>query len=801
MKRPVLVLLMAATIGALYGWTGSASLAFLMPLFLVPLFLRGEAKKLGIAFSVVLLLTVWQAREQKAPSVTESRIGHRWEMHLVVIGIKNETEFTKPYLAAMLDGIAIGETVLIQLPKESEELRIGQIIKATGESRRADRTQNDGLFSYGDYLKRNGIEGLVRINGKVDDLGFAESFLLTLRRRTLENIEEGFRALFSQREADLMTTVLTARSLLEADSEESFRALGITHLLSVSGLHAGILFGLTLTVGRLFLHKRTTRLVALCLLSLYSWLIGFPISVVRALIMAFVLVMARNLRKPYDPLTALFFAATLILVLYPGSVIDAGFHLSVAGVWSVIWLGSVIAKRYPQQGIVQKMTQQVFAIQMGILPMILLHFGTYPLLGILANFFLVPLFGMMVSLSIPVLLLYFILPGTALTLSFLPKAFIGVFFYLAEGFSKIPVPILSYQGFNLTHVIGYYLLLYMILRPGILFALPENLRRGTLITVAVALMVAIYSGRWSPPSVLMIDVGQGEAILIKDGFHRFLIDTGGEIREEMTDSFEAIVKPVLLREGVHVLDGIFVSHFDADHTENLPSVIQHFPTRALLLPEGLKESAEGKQAFKYGVPVIWLSAGDGIRLADNRYIDILYAAERKAPNDSLVMRYQVNKSAALFTGDLEKESEKMLLGSSLQSDIIKIGHHGSRTSTSKEFLYSVKPKSALISAGYGNPFGHPHPEVLQLLSEENIEIWRTDQQGNLRIRFTGEEYQVQGYPTESISAGAVALSMTGLMPIAMWVRREGRRTADAAYGLSEKIGASGRFGSVHTLRQ
>lgn len=801
MKRPVIILLSAAAIGALFGWTSEASLVFLIPFFLITLIANGEKKTLALLGSVVLLLTVLHARQLKEPSRTEMSLGTTSEMTAVITAQKNPTSYTKPYIATLWDGPLAGDTVLLQTQASQTDLRVGQAIRGTGEVRRADRTQNDGLFSYGDYVKRNGWDGIVHMRDGYTDLGLAPDLTLTLRRTFLEGIDRALNELFDQPSAQLMLTVLTARSSMEQETKDEFRALGITHLLAVSGLHAGILFGLTVGVGGLWLHKRNARIVALILLCIYAWIIGFPISVVRALIMAFVLVMARSLQKPYDALTALFFAVMLILVLFPGSVVDAGFHLSVMGVWSVIWVARVIAKRYPAKSFLGALLQQAAAIHIGILPLILYHFGESPVIGILANLILVPVFGLAVSAVIPVLLLYFVLPQAALAIAWIPAALIDAFLLLTGALSAVPAPAIRTGGFGVAHVLWSYLLLYIALRPQLLTALPYHLRRGSVIAACGALIAAPLLAASHPTTVLFIDVGQGDAILLKDGGYSFMIDTGGEGREGMSDSFASIVQPSLAREGVRHLDGVFISHFDADHSENLHALIESVPTDVIMIPAGLAETDDARALLNGNVPVIALKSGDRLPLPGGHAIDVLYAAERREPNDSLVLRYQVGGTSFLFTGDLEENAERQILDRSLQSDIIKVGHHGSATSTSPAFLDAVQPKTAIISAGYGNTFGHPHIEVLERLTDRGIEPYRTDSLGNLRVEITQEGYRITGYPSMRRDPVVLMVSMIGWIPIAGWVIREGRRTKSAAYRLSEKTVATGDIGTIYTLWQ
>lgn len=789
MKRPVILAMGAAAFGALFGWATSMPIWYLIPLLLATLLLTGENKKRGLFACVILVVTVLHARELQIPTLADAQIGENVPATFVVTAYRSDTAYSKRYLASVVEGPLQGERVLLQTTHDTKDFAIGEIVRAQAEVLRPDRTQNDELFSYRDYLKRNGIDGLVRIKGKISTIGYADNFSLAARRDFFEKTDDALHTLFTEEQMQLMTTILTARSQISDEREATFRNIGVTHMLAVSGLHAGILFGLSIAVFTIGLKRPTARLIALLLLFAYAWVIGFPISVVRALIMAFVLTLARNLRAPYDPLTALFFAVTLVLMLFPGSITDAGFHLSAIGVWAVLWVRPVLMKQYPARGELAKVCQAGIAIQLGILPVLLYHFHTAPLAALLANLILIPVFSMMVTAAIPVLLLYFVMPPVASALAFIPRAMVDAFLLLTEAIEQLSLPIFQSYSVGIMDVLWIYLLLYLSLRPQLLHKMPRTLLRGLMATAVLSLAANGVLSSFQPPEVLILDVGQGDAALIKERGRHVLIDTGGEVRPESPDTYTGVVRPSLAREAVHGLTGIFVSHFDNDHIENLEAVLKNTPTQAVFAPRGLQstDGAQGLEAIckAANTPLYWLSTGDRIRLTDASAIEVLYAAEDKAANDSFVLRYRTGAVAILFPGDLEEGSEKRILDRDLQADILKVGHHGSATSTSQEFLDAVGPRTAIISAGFANSYGHPHPDVMKRLEHAQADVFRTDHSGNIRIKITNHGSRIHTYPTSKPDL-FTALSFLGMIPIGLWVKKEGRRSHYVAYRLSKK---------------
>lgn len=770
MKRPVLLVLTGAAAGAFLGWVTELPLLFFVPCMLCFFLLPQKSKKYALIFLLAFTLAFLQANRQKqTPWQEKERSRQSATLRITEVGRK--TDYTQNYGAVMVTE-DYKEAVQLQTSADAKPLFIGDIIRTGGSFRRPDRTQNDGLFSYGDYLLRHGKKGLFRADS-IENIGVSDALQDRVRRDFYEKLHTAADALFPPRTASVLTSVLGGSSTLSPEEEEAYRDLGVSHLFAVSGLHIGLLFGLLLGVLGPLTGKYAARILALLLVAFYIYLIGFPVSAVRAFIMALVLVLARSLRASYDPLTALFFAASVILLLFPGSVVDAGFHLSFAGVWSVVWVRKVFLQKMGRE---HSLLLSSLAIQMGILPALLLHFWRAPLAGLLANLLLIPLFSFFVGAGAFAIGLYFVFVPLTSLLAGVAQTAGTAFFTLSDSIGSLTIPVLQFFWVGPVTVAWIYLLFYLYLRPQTLDRMPYAWKKAVFCSVLSTFLVAMLLAQ-KKESILFIDIGQGDAALIQTGTRAYLIDTGGEIRDDQPDSLERILLPSLAREGVRVINGVFVSHFDADHIENLRGLAQKVPIQAVYIPDGLRTDPAFLEwhAFfsEQKIPCYALKTGQKFALSADSRIEVLHDARFHETNDSLVLRYNKGNTGVLFPGDLEASGEQKLQGD-LSAEILKAGHHGSASSTSEGFLAKVNPERVLITAGYNNPYGHPHPDVLKQLKAKKIPTHRTDQSGNIRIRFFSNGYQIQSYPTGT-PAGCILLSCGGFLPLALWTKDFSRR--------------------------
>lgn len=263
-------------------------------------------------------------------------------------------------------------------------------------------------------------------------------------------------------------------------------------------------------------------------------------------------------------------------------------------------------------------------------------------------------------------------------------------------------------------------------------------------------------------SIDFIDVGQGDSILLRTKEGNYLIDTGGNIFGDF-DVGERILLPYLEKEGIFKLEGVFISHFDADHCKSLPYLIDNIIIENIYFGYEREDNIYYQQirqkAFEKDIPVKLLKRGDKLTLDGNTNIvvigpdDVMMSSLNISDNDlSLVLLLNYYNTNILFTGDIEGLGEKNVqYNINTDIDFLKVPHHGSNTSSKDEFLNVLNPNFGFISVGRNNNFGHPHEEVIRRYKDKNIQIYRTDEQGLINLRLNKDEYKITPFIKEKWS--------------------------------------------------
>lgn len=269
-----------------------------------------------------------------------------------------------------------------------------------------------------------------------------------------------------------------------------------------------------------------------------------------------------------------------------------------------------------------------------------------------------------------------------------------------------------------------------------------------IIVILLNFVIPISSSKRKYPEINFIDVGQGDSTLIRVNNKNILIDGGGSMETENFDVGEKTLFPYLLDRGIYALDYVMVSHFDADHSQGLEYVMKNMKVKNAVISSLGQESKEYTTflnlAKRQQTNLIYVRKGDVIKIGDC-IIEILYPdneeiVENRKNNNAIVSKITWKEYSILFTGDIEEKAEKKILNmyenklEKLESTIIKVGHHGSKTSSTEAFIQAVKPKIALIGVGKNNKFGHPNENVLERLKNIGCKIYRTDIQGEITVK-------------------------------------------------------------------
>lgn len=565
--------------------------------------------------------------------------------------------------------------------------------------------------------------------------------LFALRRAVEERIDKTADA----QKAGIMKSLLFGGSAgADEQTREDFRRAGVAHLLAVSGLHVGIvlravdwLIGLLMAPWMNGSRRRRIggwiRLaLCICLLIPYCMMTGAPASVLRAGIMALYGRLGRCLGEKTDSLNSLGLAALILLCFRPVVLMSAGFLLSFCAVLGIALIAPCLqgaAERCLKSKVLKSLTAALgvtLGAQLGVLPVQLLYFGEISLAGLLTNLLVTPAFGI-------VLLLCFlgaVLGGWGIPLLQLAALLLGPLMKLVSTVAAWEWACLYPGALNVCGVLAAVCLMLALST----FAC----RRGRILGLAVVLAVfslAVTYYKQGELELTFLDVGQGDAAVLRLGGRTVLID-GGE-SNEWQDAGENALLPLLRKNGGRKIDAIFLSHPHKDHFSGLTGLLKYYSPELLILGN-TQDAEEGFEEFmqaaeQAGARVIFAEAGDRLKIGEMKF-DILSTGTQSGNEASLFIRAEYQGVSALFTGDAGREGEWSALSSLEQSDILKIGHHGSAESTTDALLEKVRPRYGIISAGKNNLYGHPHGQVLERLEKADVRVLRTDLCGGVRFK-------------------------------------------------------------------
>lgn len=627
--------------------------------------------------------------------------------------------------------------------KQISQLKYGATCKVVGEIELPNKSRNPGQFDYRDYLLSKGISHQMMMSS-LDDLSCKGSSPLHILYSMREDIMNYITLKLSDETgAWFNALVLGNDSNISENTIELFQRWSISHLLAISGLHVGLITGLIyfILVKLNIVTKEKAQWLMIIFLPMYAFLAGGEPSVWRASSM-FLLLMIFNKIKLKFSVTDILSIAFLVLLFFDKYMIyHIGFQLSFIVTFGLILSRRLIANT---ESDFFRVLQISFIAQMMILPLQINYFSTFQPLSILLNTFVVPYFSLFVMPYM--FLLMILLP--------LPNFFINAFDSL---FIKIHTSLLLIiekvdQLFNFPFVIGDFPLLFSFIYYGLFFIMMTNLQKDKLLNsfkygcVMTGLIIFVYLKPYMSPTgtVTMLDIGQGDAFVIELPYRKgvFMIDAGS--RFSFTDfhpssrEYKQIIKPYLYSRGIQNIDAIFLSHKDIDHMGSFQYLIEDFNVNKLIISEYYELDEEELFVLnENNIQVKRIKASQNINIRDQQFFALAPFHNENSENDnSLVIFSELGGKFWLFTGDIGKDIERQIASEyDLAVDILKVAHHGSNTSTDKDFLSTINPSVALIPVGVNNSYGHPTPEVIERLEEQGVKVFRTDQDGAVQYHY------------------------------------------------------------------
>ena len=677
---------------------------------------------------------------------------------------------------------AVTGRVRVSLYGSGEQFNYGDRIRIKGQLESPPGRRNPGGFDYQFYLLTQGVTAVLRADyhyvERLEGTGGNSiiGYSISLRNSLLQKIEQ---VLPPQERALLGGVLLGNREGISQAMQQNFQRAGTAHLLAVSGLHVGLLAAIFLTLLKYMrVKEQLSWVLTLTVIIIYVGVIGFKVSAVRAALLLFLGAGAFLLKREKDPLTALSAAALAVLLVKPLWLFTLSFQLSFIAALSIFIVMPFFEKHTVfLPGPLRKVLCVTLAAQLGVIPLTAYYFYEVSLISLIANVLVFPVVGAVVALGSLSAVCGFLFPGVERLMfsicGFLLTYLINTTNYL----SQVPGAYVKLNPPGSLFLSGYYVFIFLLLPREEFWGKVKQMNfikiREMFIsgnkTVPLALSLTLLF-IWLPVfhpghpelTVVFLDVGQGDSAFIKTSCGRsILIDAGGSPAYLQTEDYgtdfvgERVVVPFLRHQGIKKLDMVVLSHPHEDHYGGLLAVLDNFSVDLFVTTRAESDFPLFIELMtmvqEKNIPLLYMQSGDMLSSPEltleffNPPENLFKGTPADLNNNSLVFRLTSGSGnvSFLFTGDAEQAAEEYMLRceNNFQSQVLKVGHHGGRSSTGKEFLEAVNPQVAVIQVGR-NSFGHPSQQVLERLEEQDVIIYRNDHHGAVSVRVRGEQIQV-----------------------------------------------------------
>ena len=668
----------------------------------------------------------------------------------VVVKGPSEGEYNYKYTVKARTGKYKNKKFIVYINKKNKKLlEYGDLVEIKGEYSAPEVARNYKGFDYSQYLKTLNIYGTIKVEeAKIINKNQLSPILISINNIKEKMIDNANRNM-PKRTANLLLGILIGeRDNIQEDIIESFRTANLSHILAVSGAHTSyIILGITYLISKSKTPKRIGYIITIINLLIFIIITGASYSVVRACIMAIVVIGAKICYRKENFFTSICISLIIILIQNPFAINDIGLKLSFMGTAGIVIFNKSITNFFIKLKIKQKIAEALsvtFSAQLMIMPITILNFNTISLTFFISNILASPLLGIIIIFGFISIFISSILNPISKILFLILHIFLELLILVSKVTEKIPGSSILVKTPNILFAIVYYILIlffnyFFVIKQNptrrfhkkiIKIITIKNIKNTVKVIVVVFLIMLLLTRivRIINPTfkIYFIDVGQGDSTLIVTPKNKKILIDGGEGKTNVLFQY-------LLDRRINKIDYIIISHFDSDHCNGLIEIIEKMRVENIVMSKQSRESEEYKKILEIikqkNIKVSSVKAEDKIIIEKNLYIKILNPAEKfefqDLNNNAIVAKLVYKNFSMLFTGDIEKAEESLAkkYKNELKSTILKVAHHGSKTSTSEEFLKYVEPQIALIGVGENNKFGHPNQitiEKLKNIRSQNI---------------------------------------------------------------------------------
>jgi competence protein ComEC len=713
------------------------SIAFLsIPIAIIILLITKNKKIIVILICLIISIGYVSILENKYSKISDMPIK---EMVTIISDIQ-EKEYKKVCTAKIVRN---NKKILINIKMSQDipSMKYGDSLYIEGEFKQPEEARNYKGYNYKQYLKTKKIIGTVELE-KAKILKSSNGSFIHNIQKYIKDTRNGT---LTDEEGNLLLAILLGdKDKLSEDIQESFKTSNLSHMLAVSGAHVSyIILGLTYVLQNSIIGKKNGKIVCIFFLLVFMAITNFTPSVTRACIMAVLTLFSGIIYRKSDVYTNISVAALITLIFNPYSLLDLGFQLSYGGTIGIIIFIKRIQEKKSNSKVINYIKQMALVsiyANIIIIPIMMYHFNTVSFTFIISNIMASPILGIIVITGFLFIIASITVKPLTRLIAIFIKPILSILIKISQICSKLPFSNILVVTPYMFNVISYYAIILYCIKS------KKNNKCKIIICLLIVLILINFIIYIFPQKlrIFFIDVGQGDStLIITPDKKTVLIDGGG------SDSFdvgEKVLLPYLLDRRILKIDYVLISHFDTDHCGGILTIMEKVKVKNIIISEQAEHSENYERSKKLmihkKIRLIEVKKGDKIKIGRYSEFKILFPtsrllSENPLNNNSIVAQFNYNNFKMLFTGDIEKLAEQQILKAEkaeIRADILKVAHHGSKTSSIPEFIKAVKPKIALIGVGKNNTFGHPNQQTIKNLENIKCRIYRTDLQGEIIIK-------------------------------------------------------------------